>query len=137
VGLARPFFAISGGGAWHFERTLEPDGGVRASHALRPAGHLRLGPPDAVCLRAAAWDAGPETPGAGTLRAGVEFTPGAGRVLVGAVRESPSWGLLLAGQVPMGAHAALAVSGASHPTAPARLVLLSVGVVVGFDPLAP
>jgi hypothetical protein len=128
---------VSAGGAWVYDRRLGADGAVTSTNTLRPAGHLRIGPADFVCLRAAAWDAGPETPGTGTLRAGVEFTPGAGRVLVGAVRESPGWGLLLAGQVPMGAQVGLAVSGAAHPTEPSRLVLLSVGVAVAFDPSDP
>ncbi|MCK6570290.1 hypothetical protein L6V77_04175 [Myxococcota bacterium] len=137
AGLSTAHLGLSAGGAWVYDRRLEPDGAVVSTHGFRPAGHLRLGPADLVCLRAAAWDAGPETPGTGTLRAGVEVTPGAGRVLLGAIYESPAWGLLLAGQVPMGPHAALAVSGAAHPTAPARLVLLSVGVVLAFDPTGP
>lgn len=137
AGFATGRVGVSAGGALVYDRRLGADGKVTSTSTFRPAGHVRFGPADFVCLRAAAWDAGPETPGTGTLRAGVEFTPGAGRVLVGAVRESPGWGLLLAGQVPMGAQVGLVVSGAAHPTEPARLVLLSVGVVVAFDPSGP
>lgn len=131
-GLSTEWFAASAGLAWRTEDALGADGTTTSSTAVGPAASLRLGPADLLCLRASYRDPGPETPGEGTLRAGLEATPGSGRVFVGAAVEDPGWGLLLAGQVPLGERVGLAVSGAAHPAEPGRLILLGAGLVVGF-----
>jgi hypothetical protein len=136
AGWAFEWAAASVGAAWRVRNTVDPDGGGGTTHVFGPAGHLRLGPADFISLRAAYGDPAPETPGTGEARAGVEFTPGDGRVLVGAVREAPAWGLLLAGQVPLSPRIGLAVSGAAHPTHPERLVLVGVGLVFAWDVFA-
>ena len=136
AGWSATWLGGSLGLGWHTRHRLAPDGTTATDNTVAPWGQVRLGPSDGLSLRAAWHDPGIDTPGQGDLRGGVEFTPGAGRLLVGAVHESPAWGLLLAGQVPLGQTFALSVSGAAHPLHPERLILVGVGLLFGWDVVA-
>ncbi len=136
-GAAFEWAAASAGLATIHRRRFSATGTASTGTDFTPAATVRLGPADFLCVRAAWHDLSPEVPGAGEGRVGLEFTPGEARVLFGVVREFPSWGVLLAAQVPLSEHLDLAVTGAAHPTQPGSLIELGAGFVAHFSPGPP